>query len=91
MSIHRTEFTVFVSPLVPDAHPVVFQLLDIGVATQKPQQLVDNRLKMKFLGGEEREALFKIKPHLIAEDTDSTSARAVFFLYALRQYAIEQV
>ena len=46
---------------------------------------------MKFLGGEEREALFKIKPHLIAEDTDSASARAVFFLYALRQYAIEQV
>lgn len=49
VTIHRTEFAVFVSPLVPNSHAMLLKPVHIGVATQKPQQFVDDALQMHLL------------------------------------------
>ena len=55
-AVDRAEVAVFVGPFVPDPHAVVVEIFDVGVAGQKPQQLVDDRLDVQLLGGGERKA-----------------------------------
>ena len=66
-AVHRPQVTVFIGPFVPDAHAIFLQITDIGVALQKPQQLVNDRAQMAFFGGDQREALGKVEAHLVAE------------------------
>ena len=39
-------------PIRPRSRPVVLQVLDVGVAAQEPQQLVDDGAGVELLGGE---------------------------------------
>src|SRR5882724_2216428 len=41
-AIDGSQFSVFAGPLVPDVDAVLPQVVDAGVASQKPQQLVDD-------------------------------------------------
>ena len=91
MTIHRTKITILIRPLVPDAHAIVLQVLHIGVASQEPQQLVNDGFQVKLLGGETGESLLEIEKHLMAKHADGACARAVAFLYALREDTVEQV
>ncbi|MNN40055.1 hypothetical protein D3C81_1541150 [compost metagenome] len=77
VAVHRAEVAVGVGPLVPDAHAVVLQVLDVGVALQEPQQLVDDRLEVALLGGHQREALAQVEAHLVAEHAVGAGAGTV--------------
>ena len=91
VAVDVSEVAIRVGPLVPDAHAVVLQVLDIGVAIEEPEQLVDDGLEVQLLGGEAGEALLEVEPHLVAKHTDGACARAVALLYTLREDAVEQV
>ena len=69
-----------ISPFIPDADPVIRQILDVGVARQKPQQFVDDRFKVNFLGGEQRKTGIEVKPQLRAEDAQRAGAGAVILV-----------
>ncbi|MNF38376.1 hypothetical protein D3C84_193210 [compost metagenome] len=77
VAVHRAEVAVGVGPLVPDAHAVVLQVLDVGVALEEPQQLVDDRFQVALLGGDQREAGGQVEAHLVAEHAVGAGAGAV--------------
>ena len=51
--------------------------MHIGVAAQKPKELVNNGLEVEFLGSEQRETVGQVKTHLVPEDAFRPGARAV--------------
>ena len=56
MSIHRTEISVLIRPLIPDGHTVVLQILDVGVTCYEPQKFMDNGFEVHFFSCQQREA-----------------------------------
>ena len=40
--VHRPEVSFFVGPLIPDGYAVFFQVADISITTQKPEQLMND-------------------------------------------------
>ena len=56
-AVDRPEIAALVGPFVPDRHAVVMQILDVGVALQEPQQLIDDRPQMQLFGRRDRKAL----------------------------------
>ena len=64
-------------------YAVINQVLDIGIALQKPKQLVDNTLQEDFFRGEQRKALAQVEAHLVAKDTLRARSGAVATHYAL--------
>ena len=86
-----SEVTILVGPFVPYAHAIVLQVFDVGVTIEEPQQFVDDGLEVQLLRGEAGESVLKVESHLMAKHADGASACAVTFLYALREYTVEQV
>ncbi len=82
-SVNRSEVAVGISPFVPDCHLMVVEILDVGVAADEPQELIDYRLDVSLLSCDEREAFGEVKPHLMPENADCSGAGAVAFLNAL--------
>ena len=91
VTIHRTEFAVFVSPLVPNSHAVLLKPVHIGVATQKPQQFVDNALQVHLFGGEQRKTVGKVAANLVAKYAFCASAGAVVLQGAIVEHMLKQV
>jgi hypothetical protein len=89
--VHRSEIAGLVRPLIPDRHAVLVQIADIGVAGEKPQKLVDNRLEMQLLGSQQRKAAGQIKAHLMAENGERPGPGPVGFLDAVLAHAAKQV
>ena len=79
VAIDVPQIAVGVSPLVPNTHAVVLQILDIGVAGQEPQQLMDYRFQVQFFCCQARKTVVQVEPHLIAESTYGASSGAVAF------------
>ena len=61
LAVDRAEIAALVGPFVPNAHAVLVEILDVGVAGQEPEQLVDDRFQVQLLGGEQREAVSESK------------------------------
>ena len=80
LAIHRPEITIFIGPFIPDADAVFFQVGNVGVALQKPEQFMHDRLQVQLLGGHHREAIGQIKTGLPAENRASSCAGAVRFV-----------
>ena len=53
MTIDRPQVAALVGPIIPNAHAVLLQVFDVGVAGQEPKQLVYDRFQMQFLGREQ--------------------------------------
>jgi hypothetical protein len=62
---------------------MVVQVLNIGIAVQKPQQFVHNAFKVQFFGSHQRKPFLQVKPHLVTKATNGACARAVGFLRAV--------
>ena len=78
------EFVVVeVGIVIPDVYPIVDEVLDVGVAIEEPQQLVDNALEEDLLGGQQWKALREVEAHLMSEDALGTRSCAVGLNYAL--------
>ena len=90
-AVDRPEIAVLVGPFVPDGDAVLVQIVDVGVAAQKPEQLVDDGFEVELLGREQRKAGGKIEPDLMAEDRARADAGAVAFFDALLEDAFHQI
>src|SRR5262245_502590 len=91
MAIDRPEVAALVGPFVPDRDAVLVEIFDVGVAGQEPKQLVDDRLEMQLLGGDERKALGEIKAHLMPEHRQRAGAGAVTLLRTVGEDPLHQV
>ena len=91
VAVNRAEFAVFVGPFVPDGYVIFVQIFDVGVAAQKPQQLVDDGAQVQFFGGEKREAILQLEAHLVAEHRAGAGAGAVGFVGAVFENVAHQV
>src|SRR6478672_10361190 len=56
---------------------MLVEIFDVGVAGQEPEQLIDDRLEVQLLGGEQREAVVERKAHLVAEYRERAGAVAL--------------
>src|SRR5690606_25811405 len=90
-SIDRTEFARFVGPFVPDAHPLLLQPGDVGLAAQEPEQFDDDRPQVQLLGGVEGEALLEVETHLVAEHAARSDAGAVLLLDPFVENQLEKI
>ena len=77
MTVDRAEVAVFVRPFVPDGYAVVLEVLDVGIACDEPQELMDYGFEVDFLRGEEGEAFAEVEAHLIAEHALGAGTGAV--------------
>src|SRR5262249_6670207 len=91
MPIDRTEIAVGVGPFIPNAHAMLVEVFDIGIAAQEPEQLVDDRFDVQLLGGQQWKAALKVEPHLMPEDRARCDAGAISFLDALAEHTLNQV
>src|SRR5262249_40034940 len=66
-AVHRPEVAMFIGPFVPDRHPMIVEILDIGIAGEEPEQLVDDRLEVELLGRRQRKAQAEVESHLFPE------------------------
>ena len=76
-AIDRPQFTIFISPFIPDPDAVLFQVSNIGFPFQKPEQLMDNTFQVYLFGSDKRKSFLQIKPHLVAENTSRPRAGAI--------------
>ena len=68
---------------------MVVQVLDVGVAFQQPEQLVNDAFQMHLFRRDQRKTLRKVKAHLVAEHADGAGAGAVAFLVAVVEDVLE--
>ena len=67
------------------------EIFDVGVAGEKPQQLVHDRFEVQLLGGDQRKSLRQVVTRLMAEHGDRAGAGAVAFLHATGENVLHQV
>ena len=56
---------------------MLVQITNVGVAAQKPEQLVNDRLEMQLLRCQQRKTFTQIEPRLRAENGDRSRAGAI--------------
>src|ERR1022692_1754182 len=79
-TVNASEISVLVCPFVPNRHAMFVEIANVGIAAQKPEQLVDDRFEMKFLRREQRESRpggTQIETRLRAEDRQCACAGAI--------------
>ena len=89
--IYRAEIALLIGPVIPDRDAVILQISNIGIALQKPQQLVNNGFEVAFLGGDQRKAFGQVKAHLMGKDAIGTGAGAVTFKGAVVTHMAHQI
>ena len=90
-AIDRAEIALLIGPFVPDGYAMVAQILDIGVAAQEPQQLMDDGAQMQLLGGDQRKTAREIEAHLMAEDRKRAGSGAVVLADAVVAHMAHEV
>ena len=89
MAVYRAEATVLIRPFVPDAYAMFFEVGNIGIALQEPQQLIDNRLQVQLFSGHQGETLLQVEPHLVTKTAGGACAGTVGFFGAGVYYMLE--
>ena len=91
VAVYGAEVAVFVGPFVPDGDVVFFQVADVGVAFEKPKELVDDGAQVELFGGEQGEALGEVEAHLVPEYGTGAGAGAVGFVGAVAEDVLHEV
>ena len=91
MAIDRSQVAVVVCPCVPYVHVVPVQVADVRVASQEPEQLVDDGAQVEFLGRQTGEARGEVETHLVAEHAFRAGSRAVVLVHALLENVSEKI
>ncbi len=91
VAVYGAEVAVFVGPFVPDGDVVFFQVADVGVAFEKPKELVDDGAQVELFGGEQGEALGEVETHLVAEYGTGAGAGAVGLVGAVAEDVLHEV
>mmetsp|Transcript_45430 Transcript_45430/g.135543 ORF Transcript_45430/g.135543 Transcript_45430/m.135543 type:complete len:238 (+) Transcript_45430:715-1428(+) len=76
---------------VPDVHPAVTQLVGVGGAADKPQQLLQHAAPKHALGGEQRERAPQVVARSAAEEGERAGAGAVGAEHTRADDAVHQV
>src|SRR5262245_3093462 len=63
----------------------------VAVAAQEPEQFVDDRFQVEFLGGDQRKPVGEIEAHLVAENAQGACAGAIGLRHAVVQRMLHQV
>ncbi len=90
-AVDSAEIAVRIRPLVPNRHALFVERADIGVAAQKPKQLVDDRLEMQLLRRQERETFPQIKSRLRPKDRNRPDAGPIGPRLSARQDEAEEI
>jgi hypothetical protein len=90
-AIDRAEFAGGIGPFIPDPHPVLLQVGDIRVAFDEPQQLVDDRAQVQFLGGQAGKSLAQVVADLPPEDRQGAGSGPVGTFLAVLQDIAHQI
>ena len=89
--VDRSEFTLGIGPFVPDGHAAFLQPVDVRRALQEPQKLDDHRPDVDLLGGDQREPVGEVEPHLVTEDTARAGAGPVGFVDTRGEDTVHQI
>lgn len=68
MAVDRAEVAFGVGPFVPDGDIVLVEVGDVGVASEEPEEFVDDGAGVDFFGGDEGEAVGEVVADLAAKD-----------------------
>ena len=88
VAVDGSQFAIGAGPFVPNADLMVVEVLHIGVATEKPQQLVDDGAQVQLLGGEEGKSVVEVEAHLVAESAEGARAGAVVFGHTIVEHML---
>lgn len=76
-AVHGTQVAFFIRPFVPDGDLVLVQVLNVGIALQKPEQFMDDAAQVQLLRGQAGESRGEVVARLLAEDGRGAHTRAV--------------
>ncbi len=76
-TVDAAQIAVLIGPFVPDSHLVVMEILDIRIAAQEPEQLMDDGTQMDLFGGQQRKGFAQREPGLGTEHGQSPDSGAV--------------
>ena len=91
LAVNRAEVAVFVGPFVPNADFILLEIADVGLAFEKPEELVNDRAEMQLLGGQAGEAFAEVVARLATKNTEGAGAGAVSTLFAVLKNIGEKV
>ena len=77
VAIDGAKIAIFIGPFIPDRHAVVFQITDIGIARQEPQQFMDDRAQVQLFRRYQRKTIGQRIAALQAKGRNRASAGAV--------------
>lgn len=78
-------------PFVPDAHAILYEIPQIGIAANKPDQLVHYTFPMHPFCGHEWEAFLQVEAHLVAKNGTGSCAGSISLYGAVVEYMLQQV
>ena len=82
-AVDGAEVAVFIGPLIPDGDAVLLEVGDAGVASQEPEEFVDDGAQVELLGGQAGEARGEIEAHLVAEDAFRAGPGAIVLAHTI--------
>lgn len=91
VSVYVSEVSIGVGPFVPYPHPVLLQIMHIGVATQEPQQLIYYRFQVQLFSSQQRETVVEVETHLVAKHATSAGAGTVGLEHSVIAHMAQQV
>ncbi len=91
VAIDGAKVAVFVGPFVPNADAVVFEVFDIGVTIEEPQEFVNDGFEVQLFGGDKREAFAQVIAALHAEVRNRPRSGAIIAWNALFHHGFECV
>lgn len=91
LAVDRSQFAVCIGPFVPDAHPVFLQIAHVGIATQEPEQFMDDAAQVQLFGSDERKTFAEVEAHLVAENAERSRSSPVGFANAVIKDVLEVV
>lgn len=91
LTVDRPEVAPFISPFIPNAHAMFFQVSDIRVALQKPEEFVDDGFEVNLFGGQKGKSLIQVKSHLIAKRTQRAGTGSITFWRTVGEDVTEEI
>ena len=93
-AVDATEISILVRPFIPDRDAMLVQVTHVGVAAQKPEQLVDDRFEMQLFRGEQRKSgtgRSQIETGLRTENRERPRAGAIHARLSLFEHKPKQI
>ena len=81
---------MFVCPLVPNRNPVLLKVLDVGLTSQKPKQLVSDKAERNPFGRKQRKGVLEGEPHLGTEEAAGACAGPIGFGISVIQNPLQE-